>query len=511
MIEMKVIPRPDQKDHSSELADIISEQKKVLQNLFEKEGLVELPQPSHLPRAKRSSQYRIKSISDEKRKQISPLTTFPLELMAIAPKSTPMATPPKKRHLMSRIQQSQKFKLVPSSVPELAINPRQLNKKIFQSQLKMRMPTMESSTTAHPPVAKNVPELVTLTKVKSPKEKMKVLDSALAADARLYRDPKTGQSFFQIEITFNDDKPIESIPKDILFLLDASSSIPFSKLEEFKKGIKLGFSYLGAEDRYNIVTFREKPKSLFSKFVSVTNDRLQKTQRFIDSTSSSGKTDIYAGLAPFVSVTRDDPNRPSLIILVSDGRTTTGLKLQDRELIRRIFQENKSGISIFSFSAGRKANLFLMDFLSYQNRGYSFHVEKREKASHHLMEFIETLSDIVIADLTYKTTGNMQAEIYPKKLPHLFRRRPLTLFGKLTPGTHEIAVQIIGKNKNGEKEELVKRISLNTATPGGPELVKQWALQKIYHLLGTNIQKNSFESESEINNLALKYHIDIPY
>ena len=210
-------------------------------------------------------------------------------------------------------------------------------------------------------------------------------------------------------------------------------------------------------------------------------------------------------------MSRKEPKRPFLLLLISDGRTTAGLKLEDRELIGRVIREKNAGVSIFSFSAGAKANLFLMDFLSYMNRGFSQHVEKRENTSRLLADYIATLSDIIIADLTYKITGDLQAEIYPKLLPHLFRSRPLTLYGKLTPGIDEIAIQIIGKNKKGKKEELIKRISLNAASPAGRELVQQWALQKIYHLLGQNILQNSNEFESEINSLALMYNIDLPY
>ena len=508
VIDMKVVPRPDETVPSFDLSNIIAQQKEVLRDLFKKEGMVELPQPSHLPRNKKSPTFRLNDMDGGGKKHTTPLSMLPPEFMAVKPRGPELGIREKGPQRIPRIKPNQQFKLVPTNTPKLKGYPRSLVSKTFKTKLNIPQEKSEViETSAAPPR----PELITITKIKTPKEKMKVLDSALTATTKIYQDPKTEESFFYIEITYSDEKPVDPIPKDILFLQDASSSISFSKLGKFKQGLKLGLDYLNSQDGFNIVTFRDKPKPLYSNFAPATQEYLQKTNRFIDTISSSGKTDIYSGLAPYLSATRKTPNRPFLILLVSDGRTTTGLKLKDRELISRIIRENNAGVSIFSFSVGAKANLFLMDFISYMNGGISQHIDKKENSSNRLAQFVAMLSDMIIADLTYKITGNLQAEIYPKQLPHLFRNYPLSLYGKLTPGIDEIAVQIIGKDKNGKKEELIKRISLNTALPAGRELAQRWALQKIYYLLGQSILKSSSEFESEINNLALKYTIDIPY
>ena len=510
VIDMKVISRPDEGMPVIDLSDIISQQKNILQNLFDKEGLMELPQPSHLPRTKDSATYRINAVAGGRKTPSVPLSMLPSDLMASKPKNTALERPTvKERSIVPRIQRNHKFNLGPTSVPELRVHSTTIKNKIFDTEIKI--PPDESKKAGISTAAHNIPELITMTRTRIPKVKMKPLDSVLAATAKLYQDPTTKETFFQVEITYDDEKPVDSLPKDILFLQDASSSISFSKLQEFKKGVKLGIDYLRQDDGYNIVTFRDKPKPLFPAFVSATLENSKRAKRLIDTISSSGKTDIYSGLAPYASLAAQEPNRPVIILLISDGRTTTGLKLKDRELISRIIRERNDDVSIFSFSAGAKANLFLMDFLSYMNRGISIHVEKKDHASRSLANFIATLSDTIIADLTYRITGNLQAEIYPKELPHLFRRYPLTLHGKLTPGIDEIGIQIIGKNGEGKKEELIKRINLNSASPAGRELAQRWARQKIYHLLGESIVANTTNLESDITNLALQYNIDIPY
>ena len=194
MIEMKVISRPDETLRSIDLSNILSQQKEVLKNLFKKEGLVELPQPSHLPRTKKSATYRIKSLNRGGKRQTRPLSILPQELVALAPKSAGIKNPSKERHYIHRIKHNQKFKLVPSSVPELNADTRTLTHNVFESELKVpsdRSDMLEIST-----VPENMSELLTVTRPRTPKEKMKVLDSVLTATAKLYVDPATGGKLF---------------------------------------------------------------------------------------------------------------------------------------------------------------------------------------------------------------------------------------------------------------------------------------------------------------------------
>ena len=508
LIDMKIIPRSDQSSTAVPEA-LLSEQNNLLEELFVKDHSIELPQSSLKPFRKGMGKFLIRPSSQGHKKKNSP------------------ATRPKRNFNTLKTEKLllKPFKNDPNKIPkiqpqELTFRPQSLPKRKFPSSLKLdqnlgpksiaRIPSRPAEAKKTPRSSKNIIPDFTMPETEISQEPITILDSTLSTNVMVYRDPQTGEGFFQIEITLNDGDD-ELVPKDILMLQDASSSITFSKLEEFKKGIKIGLGMVNKQDRYNIVAFREQPKSLFPYFVKPTQENLSKTNKFLDKLSASGKTDLYAGLAPFVSLARANPNRPCIILLISDGRTTSGFKLKDRELIRRIFQENSSNISIFSFSVGRKANLFLMDFLSYKNRGFSEHVEKKENSSELLGEYIFKLSELAVADLYYKTTGNMEAEIYPKELPHLFRLHPLTLYGKIASGVDEIAVQIIGKDQYGKKEELVTRLNFINASRAGPELAYRWAMQKIYHLLGESILNDSQMLDEEINKLALKYNINVPY
>ncbi len=343
-------------------------------------------------------------------------------------------------------------------------------------------------------------------------EEVQIIDSFLDVILSIYKDPGSNSSYYEIQITTRDKAAtVPYIPKDVLLLVDSSASIKFEKLKEFKKGVIQSLAYLNEKDKFNIVAFRDHPRPLFDEFKA--NNMMHKieAEEFIGKLQYSGKTDVYSGLAPYVSLKRDEETRPFIIYLISDGQTTTGFKFENNELIRRIIDKNTSNASIFTFSSGSKTNRFLMDFLSFNNRGVSAHSRQVTDSHQELVKFISSLSDIIVSNLNYNISDNLQGEVYPKNLPRLYRNHPLKLYGKMDDSIKEIAIQVVGRSKNGKKEELIAKLNISDASAGTYEIADSWALQKIYYLINNSIMKRTLDLNTSIKHLSQKFNIDIPY
>ena len=142
-----------------------------------------------------------------------------------------------------------------------------------------------------------------------------IIDSMLDVEVSVYEDPKLGGGYFKAVInTRAGSESLESIPRDVLFLVDSSASITPPKLREFRKGLDLALDYLGADDRFNVVAFRDNPIRLFPEFKVADEDAIVAARKFLSRLRSKGKTDVYAGLAPFVNFARPDSRRPYLVV-----------------------------------------------------------------------------------------------------------------------------------------------------------------------------------------------------
>ena len=339
-----------------------------------------------------------------------------------------------------------------------------------------------------------------------------ILDSMLDATFAAHTDPGTAEIYYSFSIRPNEQSDeVPPIPRDILFLLDASASISDEELNEYKAGIQLALDYLQPDDAFNIVVFRADARALFSSFVAPTPENILKARKYVKGQSTLGKTDIYTSLAPYVNRSRVS-KRPYMIFLITDGKSTTGSKLENDDMIRRILGENTANASIFSFSAGSKdTNRFLLNFLSYKNRGLSLHEERLSETHRTFVRYFGSLAEVLVADLNYDISGALAHDAFPRELHHLFRSQPLVVYGRAKAGQDIIDLRVVGRNRDGGREELILRKRLSEAQPGGQSLALRWAAQKIYHLIAERSMGNNPNADAEIAALTKKYNIAVPY
>ena len=491
---------------------LFKEQEHQLEKLFESEGLIARPKPKLNAKLTGLGADLLKDETRVESRYRGPITSPPPEILAIRGDDLPVQSLLTGRRMIPKIK---RYVLNDPVAPSL-VSPHSGGGVDSESvELGMRFDLPTRPLRSFPPPEAETPPTVLIDDTRdsvTDRTAVNIIDSMLDVEVSVYEDPKLGGGYFKAVIsTRAGSESLESIPRDVLFLVDSSASITAPKLREFRKGLELALDYLGADDRFNVVAFRGNPIRLFPEFKVADEDAIIAARKFLRRLRSKGKTDVYAGLAPFVNFARADSSRPYLIFLLSDGRSTTDSALADNEFINQIIRRNQARACVFSFSAGEESNRFLMDLLSYKNRGMSLHTDGVTGADEALSNYIGGLSEVLVSDLRCQITGKLLDDIYPRELPHLFRGYPLTVYGRFPKGTDEIGIQIIGYDINGEREELIVRHSLSEAELTDSMLATEWAVQKIYYLVSERTVRNTSEVQAEIDALALRYGIVVPY
>ena len=339
-----------------------------------------------------------------------------------------------------------------------------------------------------------------------------IIDKDVNVQLDIYRDPNEDALFFRVSIVGKPEMDrFRDVPKDILFLIDASQSIGLDKLRQFKKGVIQSLdSLMKNADRFNIIAFRNRSYKLFPSFVTVDGEHLEKAKQFLHKLNIRGRTDLFSNLHPYI-IGVEKTKRPYLIFLVSDGQTTTGKILSNAEIIRQIRAANQNGVSIFTFNTGEKANRFLMDFLAYNNRGKSSYVPEVHTSFESLKQLITVHSRIVLSDLSYQLKDVESADLYPKMLPHLYRGYPLVMYGKTSGKLAELVIRIEGKDREGKVKEFLLRRDLRQLKKGNKHIALQWAARRLYFLLNEKLVNDALNVQDEISALAERYHLLLPY
>ena len=342
------------------------------------------------------------------------------------------------------------------------------------------------------------------------------LDDYVQVAVFTYPDPAGPGGTFLVELRPGaNSASMPDIPKDVLFILDRSSSISLPKFNEFKNAVREVLPSISPADRFNIISFNDKQSALFPQFVYGTTANLTDAAQKVAKLPHGGRTDVFGSVAPFVRTSNGDRSRPLNIFLLTDGQSTVNI-YEPSKFLKEISGINPGNVSIFPFSAEKKANRMLLDFLGYLNKGEKCHVETTDEIRDAMVRFYSDHSSLIVTDLRCAATDGANVnEIFPRSLPHLYRNQTLRLFGRYENKADVLTLSVTGRDAEGRLRDLVFRSKLDQCPQGAPTLPAQWAGQKILFLLSRlNLSANPAERSSlaqRIEALKTQYSILSPY
>jgi hypothetical protein len=336
------------------------------------------------------------------------------------------------------------------------------------------------------------------------------LDDLLDIELATWNNPGESEGYFQVRIVPKKGESIPVLPKDVTFVVDASSSIPQHKLNTTAKGLREALRQLKAEDRFNIIVFRDSPQAFQSSLVSATRENRVAAEEFIRDLESRGETDVYKALQPVVQQ-QPREGTPGVVLVVSDGRPTTGIQ-DGRIIINGLSADNQSGNGIYAFGGGRTVNRYLLDLLAYRNKGVAQVVTDVDSIAYQLPDFFETLRDPILVDLRADFGRIDEKSVFPRNMPDFFQGQAVTLYGRYRPGEEEEFTLWLAGKAGDRKKEVIFRTGFDAATEGSREIAQGWAFQKAYDIIG----KISREGETpellnELKELRAEYGVRTSY
>jgi len=334
------------------------------------------------------------------------------------------------------------------------------------------------------------------------------LDRFLATNVETYHD-SSGRGYFRIRIRPNaESKELKVLPKDIIFVLDASGSIGRSILTELKTAIIQAIVYLEPTDYFNVLGFQSRVEDLWEELRPATDINKALAVEFVQKLRQSGMTNIYRSLASVSDLNRHG-GRPFIVALFSDGRANVGVT-DNRSIINDLSSKTGTHTSIFSFGVGPKVNHYLLDLLSYRNKGRFDYAEELPEISERISRAQKRISSPILVNLSADYGNIPREDIYPKRLPDLFLGDELLVYGRYDEET-SCALRIVGE-VGDQKKEFLFDISLPEEDTGRSDIARQWAAQKMYELVGRMSHTGDDpEIEREIQSTAIEYGLQKPY
>ncbi|MBL7115764.1 MAG: VWA domain-containing protein [Kiritimatiellae bacterium] len=317
-------------------------------------------------------------------------------------------------------------------------------------------------------------------------------------------------TYFKLEINRASEDVLPVIPKDIVLVQDSSTSMTEQRLYFCRNGLLRCLNLIGPEDRFNVMSFQEKARLCFPDWKQNSSEARLKAQPFIEGLRSGGNTDILASLQSLFRLQRQS-GRPLTVFLITDGRSTTGLT-DSSQIIGRFTKQNDGALSMYTLGTINTANAYLLDLMSYCNRGETVSVRNGRWSIPDAMEAVmKDVSRPVMSDVQFRLSGESPTEVYPMQTSNLYLDRPLVLYGRCPRQEERLVFQAVGQAAEA-RCDMIFDLNMEWALQTKDKtLRKEWARQKVYHLLGEHARAPQAVTVEAIRQTAREYDVDIPY
>lgn len=299
--------------------------------------------------------------------------------------------------------------------------------------------------------------------------------------------------------------PEQVVSRDILLVLDTSGSMQGVKIEQARKALNYILQQLNPNDRFNVVSFSTGVRQFARGLQPV--DQAAQASQFVASLQAEGSTDINRALLE--TLAQVDPQRPTVIVFLTDGLPTMGETAPQR-IIDNVRQAIGPSVQLFSFGVGYDVDTVLLDTISQENRGTSAYVQPTQAIDEVISDFYRKVATPVLSGLALDMGAAQAEDLYPYPLPDLFAGSQLVLAGRYRQGG-PVPVTLRGRVNGEEKVYTFPDLSLRS-DGGEPFIARLWATRKIGHLLNQiRLGGASQELIDAIIVLSTTYGIATPY
>lgn len=337
----------------------------------------------------------------------------------------------------------------------------------------------------------------------------KPVDSRLMAKASVFRpEGEADRCYFRLQVAARDSSVLPVVPKDIVFVQDASRSLAEERLHFCRNALETAVRALPPTDRFNVALFRDDVEFCFQSWASPNEETIGQAADFIRAMRARGGTDVFRSLQTILALPRDSA-RPLIVILVTDGKATVGLTESSR--IIGEFSKLNDNVSVFVVGTHGRADNYLLDMLAFCNRGSATVVTSgRWDIPKAIAAIVDGSARPVLGRVGVTTSLASHADLYPLPSANLYADRTLEYYGSCPADMTNLVFQVRGEG-GSSKCDIIFQMDLGAAAPGGADIRDAWVTRRMYTLVGDYARTPSPTILDAMRRLSLETGMPIPY
>ena len=337
-----------------------------------------------------------------------------------------------------------------------------------------------------------------------------VSDKAIGLSMLTYRSSVEEPGYFIALISPRNEVPAnEIVAKRVTFVIDTSGSMMGDRIKLARDSLKYCVTRLNPNDEFNVVRFSTDVESLFDKPKVASPENVKKAVDFVGTFEAIGGTAIDEALVRGLKDGEGKGEKPHLVMFITDGHPTVG-ETEESAIVKHARDGNKGRSRVFTFGVGEDLNARLVDRLAEDGNGTSDFVRDGKEFEIKISSFFDKVANPVLSDLALDMGPFTPFDVYPKKLPDLFKGGQLVVMGRYrTPAD---GVVMLTGSVNGQKKVYEFRATATKDSKAQDFIPRLWAIRKVGYVLDEiRLRGEKPELKDEVIMLGKKFGIVTPY
>jgi Ca-activated chloride channel family protein len=336
-----------------------------------------------------------------------------------------------------------------------------------------------------------------------------VSDKAVGLSLLTYKQSDEPGYFVALIAPKSEVKADEVAAKRVTFVIDTSGSMQGERMKIARDALKYCVTRLNPQDTFNIVRFSTDVEPLFPALRPANKENLEKAVNFVGQLEAMGGTAIDEALLRGLQDNTGDSPTPHLLMFITDGQPTIG-ETDENVIAQNAKKGRKAKTRLFTFGVGEDLNARLLDRLAEEGNGASDFVRDGKEFETKISAFYDKVSHPVLADLALDMSSIDAYDLYPRKLPDLFKGTQLVVMGRYRkPGDAKV---VLTGYVNGEKRTFDYGTTAPRVDTTDDFIPRLWAIRKVGFLLEEiRLRGEKPELRDEVLALGKKFGIVTPY
>ncbi|HEX5744762.1 MAG TPA: VIT and VWA domain-containing protein [Archangium sp.] len=336
-----------------------------------------------------------------------------------------------------------------------------------------------------------------------------VSDKAVGFSLLTYKEKDEPGYFLALLAPKAEVKPDEIGSKRVTFVIDTSGSMQGERMKIARDALKYCVTRLNPQDTFNVVRFSTDVEPLFPGLKPANEENIQKAVSFVEQLEAIGGTAIDDALVRGLQDNDGQSPTPHLLLFITDGQPTIG-ETDEAVIAQHARSGRKNRTRLFTFGVGDELNARLLDRLSADGNGTSDFVRDGKEFETKVSSFYDAVSNPVLADLSIDLSSIDAYDLYPRKLPDLFKGSQVVVMGRYRkPGDAKVVL-------TGHVNESKRTFEYGTTAPREATrddfIPRLWAIRKVGFLLEEiRLRGERPELRDEVVTLGKKFGIVTPY